>query len=569
MRINEYMKQYSVKIESLFGKQGSGTIIKVDDEQYYLATALHNFTRREGNESWRDVHVPDLKEKFNEIEVTRNNEVVCEIIAVKEDYRDLIIFEISNFDKLSDLAPTTILDDNFSSEINYFFHGYSVVAGAGVEPNLHTRDTLEDYIYTIQSDQSKRITDLRGYSGSGVFIEYRKKFYLVGIVLERNDSLSTFYIFNLPKKLKEWSRKKNPIPIVKDVFDVDSSPTMYTTMIRRNKDTFLSKKARRLFGANHKYKDLLDDTVKLKQLSKYIEDRNDLVELEEKYFKELADLYLLKTFIYNKQGKGKEARDYFEKAKLFRPDYIRYTNEVKEVDSKKELLDKGKLAYMNEAYSDAKDNFKKSLNLNNIEESEQIKIYQNLVEIGKYEKNNNEVVEAYYELLKLYPQEEKLKKAEIYYELSKLNEDENKQDLVIQGLNTIRYEYDSDFLEIKYKLLHSQDKILGEKDISLETKNILEKLVYTNPQYIDRLEEVKQRERERLIFQEKIQMQKDININEKEEVNTKIEFAKIISFLIIFILLVIVVILEKINIGIIIGTTLLIFIFYKFIKKNN
>ena len=372
MRINEYMKQYSVKVESSFGKQGSGTIIKVDDEQYYLATALHNFTEKENNESWRYIHVPDLKEKVNEIKVTRNDEIVCTIIDVKDYYRDLIIFKISNFDKLLDLAPTTILYDKFSNEVNYFFHGYSAESGAGVEPNLHTRDELENYIYTIQSDQPKRINHLRGYSGSGVFIEYQKKFYLVGIVLERNDASSTFYIFNLPEKLNEWSRQKNSIPIVKDVFDVDSSPKMYTIMIRRNKNTFLSKKALRLFGINHKYKDLLDDTSKLKQLSRYIEKRNDLVELEEKYFKELGDLYLLKTFIYNKQGKRKEARDCFEKAKLFRPDYIRYANEVKEVDSKKLLLDKSKLAYMNGKYKEAKDNFIKSLNLDNIKKFEKI-----------------------------------------------------------------------------------------------------------------------------------------------------------------------------------------------------
>ena len=523
MRINEYMKQYSVKIECSFGKQGSGTIIKVNDEEYYLATALHNFTMREGDESWRDVHPPALNEKFNEIKVTRNDEVVCSIVAVKDYYRDLIIFEIDNFYKLSDLAPTTILYDKFSSNINYFFHGYSAESGAGVEPNLHTRDDIEDYIYTIQSDQSKRINHLRGYSGSGVFIEYRMKFYLVGIVLERNDSSSTFYIFNLPEKLNDWSRKRNSIPLEKDVFDVDSSPTMYTIMIRRNKDTFLSKKARRLFGVNHKYKDLLQNPTKLEQLSTYIDKRNDLVELEEKYFRELADLYLLKTFIANKQGKGKDAEKYFEKAKFFKPSYIRYTNEVKEVDSREELLNKGKLAYMSEKYEEAKKSFKGVFSLDNIDGSDKIWVYEKLVDINKFEKNNTELIEAYTSLLDLYPKEEKLKRVRVYYELSKLCENSKKPDLLKKGLDSIEFENSDNFLEMKYKILKSKEKISERENMSYETRTVLEKLAYIKTEYMDELSQIMKKEEEQRLFTEIINKKNDEVIEEKTYFNSTLQ----------------------------------------------
>jgi tetratricopeptide (TPR) repeat protein len=568
MLINEYMKQYSVKIKSSFGKEGSGTIIKVDDEQYYLATALHNFTDSERDESWRRVFVPDLKEKFNDIKIIKNDKIVCSIIGVKDYHHDLIIFEVSSSEDFLNLAPTSISNDKFSMETHYTFHGYSAKDGGGVVPNLHTRDIVEergnDYIFTLQSDQPKRITHLKGYSGSGVFTQYGVKFYLVGIVLERNDDSSSFYIFDLAKQLNEWTRKKNSIPLVQDVFDGENSPIMYTTMIRRNKNTFLSKKARRLFGSNHKYRDLLEDTVKLEKLSNYLENRNDLLELEEKYFKELADLYLLKTFIFNKQGKGKEAEKYFEKAKFYRPDYIRYTNEVKEVDSKKDLLDKGKLAYINRDYEEAKDNFIKSLHLDNIEIAEKILVYEKLLEISKFEKNDNELIKIYKILLTLYDDSNKLEKANIHYELSLLfEEDYNKWDELKKGLTLINYENSDEFIEIKYKILKYKNKIAEEGDISDKLRELLEKLAQTNPIYQDELSKVNQIEmdkilfeEEKLLFKKEIEEEKIICIQEKEEVGRKIEAGNIIAIIVIIILLVIVATLSKVNTFIIMIMTL-------------
>ncbi len=550
MNINKYMKQYAVKIECSFGKQGSGTIIKVNDKEYYLATALHNFTTRIGDESWGDVSIFDLEEKLNEIKVTRDDEIVCSVMSIKKNYEDLIIFEIANFDNLLDLAPTSILYDNeFSSEINYSFSGYSSSESrVSSETNLDARDDIGEYIYTIQSDRFQRINYLRGYSGSGVFINYKMKFYLVGIVLERNDYSSKFYIFNLPKKLNEWSRQKNPIPIVKDVFDVDDSPQMYTRMIRRNKDTFLSKKARRLFGTNHKYNDLLNDTIKLKQLSKYIEKRNDLAELEEKYFKELADLYLLHTFILNKQNQKEEAKKYFEKAKFFRPDYIRYKNEIEEVDSKKLSLDKAKLAYMNEDYQGAKENFVKTLDLNNIDNSEKIFIYKNLIDIGKFEKNSDEMIESYNKLLDLYPKEEKLKRAEVYYELSTFYTDEAKLDFLRKGLESIEDENSNEFCEIKYKILKSKDKISEQENMSDITRTILEKLVHIKTEYMEELSQIIQKEEEQRLFTEILNKKNDEAINERSYFNSTLHRVLKISSIALFLVIIMYFLLEHKNI---------------------
>jgi len=52
---SDFVKHYAVQIKSDFGKQGSGVLIKIDDNKCYLATAKHNFTISISDDSWKDV----------------------------------------------------------------------------------------------------------------------------------------------------------------------------------------------------------------------------------------------------------------------------------------------------------------------------------------------------------------------------------------------------------------------------------------------------------------------------------------------------------------------------------
>ena len=559
MSQSNYAKQYAVQITSTFGKVGSGVLIKVDEETCYLATAKHNFTNSSRDESWRDVANCTLTEQFSEIKVSKNEKDVCNIIDIKYEWDDLIIFEIINHEHITDnLALISILNDNLGDTETFFIQGYSAENADGIIPNLHSQHHVEgqNYIYTIQDNQSIRKTHIRGYSGSGVFIKYREKFYLVGIALGRIDDGSTFHIFNLAKILDELPKKRKFIHIVKDVTDILEAPHMYTTMIRRNQDTFLSKKAIRLFGKKHKYRDLINKTDKLEILSNYIENNNSLKELEDDYFTELADLYLLGTFISKKQGRERKATEYFEKAKFFRPDYIRYTNEVKEVDSKKELLDKGKIAYMNKEYQEAKINLTKSLKLDNLEISDKLFVYKNLVSIGKIEKNNSETMEAYEQLSMLYSKEDSLEQVKIYYELSELTvEDTYKLDLLRKGLAKIKDESSTDFLEIKYKILKSMDKVVKEKNtIKSDIENILKKISHLAPKYRDELNNIEQNKLEKKLCLKKVEEQKNTFIEKKEKVEKNIKRGSVMAIIILVILLTIFAILIKINKLIILGT---------------
>ncbi len=567
---SRYIKRYSVKINA--EKKGTGVLIKIDDNNCYLATAKHNFSKKNRQtDGWLDVHMLEVQEAITNgtIEVTQNNEKICHITSVKYEHRDLIVFNITSItDYIDNLDPIEILENNgYTNETDYFFHGYPEDNDTFIE-KLSARNDIGDYIYTVQDSQNHRPDYFPGCSGSGVFINDDSKYYLVGILLKKENA-PFFHIFDLPKILEE---RIPSIPIKKDKFDMPERPDMYTRMINRNSNNFLVKKAKNLFRKKHVFNDLRQNTLKLKRFTKYIQDTNKFDELEQEYHKELADMYLLATFVSKEfEGNSKNTIKYFEKAKKFEPKYSRYLNQIIEGKELVELLlETGKIAYMDKDYSTAKENFIKVLSLN-MDNTKRIFIHECLVDIAEAKNNNDDKIIEYKNLLKLYPISDKLKKAKIHYELSLLyEEDYNKWDELKKGLNIVEYESSDSFLEIKYKMLKEKDKMAKQDDISSKTREILEKLAQINPIYQDELTKINQIEMERFLFLKELQIQKDINMNEKKEVNTKIEFAKIISFLIIFILLVIVAILEKINIGIIIGGVIfLMLVLFKFIKKNK
>jgi len=204
-----YIKQYSVKIKSDFGKEGTGVIIK-QNNMFYLATAKHNFTNETGTDTWKyvDAEMEEFKTKLHQIKVFENNEaenLICTIDKIFIEYQDFIIFEIKEYTK--ELEDTQIFYNELTElnedETQYFIQGYSKSDGDSYIPRLHSINPLENYQYTLIEPNNKRIAHLQGLSGSGVFVKINNFFYLVGILLQKNDDSSNCYIFNLPKYLKE------------------------------------------------------------------------------------------------------------------------------------------------------------------------------------------------------------------------------------------------------------------------------------------------------------------------------------------------------------------------------
>lgn len=490
---SNYIKRYSVEIKSSFGKSGSGTLIKVDDKKCYLATAKHNFTEGEKEDSWRDLDELMLKNNLANIEVLKQNNKVCRVVDIEYSFEDLIIFSIDNHEEYTEnLDNINILyEDNYHDDFEYFFHGYPVEKNKddGFIDELRSRNSSENnrYLYDVNSSQSLRYSSLKGFSGSGVFINDGVKYYLVGVVLQRRDGLSSFTAFNLPKFLKD---KNSLIPIKEDVVNLENLGDMYGRIVKRNSHNFLIKEHEKVLLDSYDYSKILDDTESLEQISIKLKYTNRLYELEADYKKELADMYLLGTVLSQHWGDETRAKEYFKKAREYEPNYIRYLKDLDIVFSKEELMREAKIAFVDANYRESKLIFRRCLHLY-IEDNDRIYIYKKLVDIGKIQNNKKDTIEGYEKLLDLYEEDEKLIRAEIFYELSETTDSKSYQISVLRkGLTLIEYELSDDFLEIKYKLKRRENKLLKRDDIYFGLKSLLEKLSESNPKYNDEYREL-------------------------------------------------------------------------------
>jgi len=480
---SEFIKQYSVKIKTPFEEnnsycEGSGVFIKTKNN-CYLATAKHNFTDRErrGVDKWKLVDMDRLALNLHQIEVFNGDKEVCNISKILYDYEDFIIFKIKNHEKFTEhLNVIEILNEKIPDDIEYFMQGYSAQDGDGYISTLHSRNSIGNYQYTLTNSTPYEVSHIKGFSGSGVFIKDENIYYLVGILLKRNDNASNFTIFNLPKIIAE---KQLDITPKEDVFEVEKSSIMYTRMVGRQSKNFLVKKAHKIFDkqkGTHKYSDL--DNPKLKELVNFIEKTNMLAELEQKYNHELADTYLLGAFILHKYNRKEEALKYLEKARLFKPRYVRYRKDIEE-NPLKETLDLGKLALLDKKYEKAKWYFERILN-KQISKKVKIEVYELLLQCS----DKKSSIEYYKKLLSLYSKKDINKRAEAYFQLSELTEDEFlKKENLTRAFKIVESTENSSLYELEYKITKRFAELYQKEQLVFMMKPILEKLVKEKKEY--------------------------------------------------------------------------------------
>jgi len=479
---SDLIKPYAVKIESDFGKAGSGVLIKVDDDKCYLATAKHNFSNKGRDDSWKYVKKSFLDKSLSDISILQNDKEICKIVKILSfcDGYDSIIFEVEDLDdEFKRLDRVRILyEEDYNKDYEFFFHGYPIGKEDGsddiIEKLTIRNDNKEKYTYDLNSSQPLRKKGLEGFSGSGVFIQDNRRLFLVGIVISRYDDLSFFTVFNL----SHFLNKNEPllIPLIKNITDLENIEDMIGRIIHRNPNNFLIQEYKQLFkGDKHKDSKLPDKAEEIGYLGKKFQITNQFIELEANYRKELADMYLLATIISKKFGEEILVREYFKKAIEYEPSYIRYLRYIEEEYSIEELMRDAKLALIEDRFHDAKIFFKALLYLN-ITDNQRIYCYEKILEIVKFYNNNDEeIIQISNKLLELYSEEDKLKKSILCYDLSIMNMDKSKQFYYVDlGLRFIEnQEENQDFLEIGYKLKRRINELLEKKEDILNTKDPL------------------------------------------------------------------------------------------------
>jgi hypothetical protein len=481
---SDYIKQYSVQIKSSFGKDGSGILIKTNDT-IYLATATHNFTNKEGKNTWRyaDRDIKKSKIKFNEIQVLNQDKKACDIQKLIYLYEDFIIFEVRSYLKLIDNIE--VLEKNsISDSLKYFFHGYSAEEGEGYIDGLGSRNDIGDNKYKLTDSTQRRMTYVKGFSGSGVFVKINEVYYLTGILLEKSDEASSYTIFNIAEIIgiiNEKIKDSNlvPIRIGESNFHLKEIDEMYDWIASYHKNNFLIEQSKKVFGENHTYLDLIQPPNKLEKLNRYMDLSNQFAILEDEYTQELADMYLFGAFISSKYGEKEKALNYLMKAQQFRPEYAFFLAEIDKENSKEALFKLAKVAYVDKKYDDSYKCFQKILSLK-LEKDEKIEVYEYLVKISTKMDYRNKLISYYYKLSELY--ESDIKKAKIYYKLSKIEESKEKKIFFAnQGIRMIYYSYNE--IEMKYLLYKRLYELTEEKYLYSILKSNLEELIKIEPQY--------------------------------------------------------------------------------------
>ena len=509
----DMIKQYAVKIiYKNFKKkrQGSGVLIRVNDSTCYLLTARHNFKERD-DDTFIDVDIEGLTEALDLIHITKDSlDKICEIesLVYSRDDIDLVVFLIKNPSTIVERIPPfdmLLKDERFYKEEHFFF-GY----------RKNKKGLPEDDLRNIGENEGtsnfilKRGLSIRnqhyysGYSGSGVFIKKEEVFYLVGIVVMADDEVDNYEAINLSKVIEDINDNLKllflpEISIQENIFEILDIEKMYSQIFYRHPNNFLLKETNGLFEKNHIYKELIEPSEKLKNLSSFMDSTNEFHKLEVKYTQELADMYLVATFISSKYEQDKiKAKQYFEKACKYRKDYRFFLTEIDKENSKAELLELGKIKYLDDEYMDAKKCFEKVLSLK-CTRDETIKLNLYLLKIAKEANDKKEEFYIYLKLYELYNDGENLKKAEICYKLSFIFEDKEDQVKVLnKGNEHLNNSIES--LEIEYKILKKLILLTKVKKAYKQQVDILERLVPYKSQYQEELLALKNRRHINVIF---------------------------------------------------------------------
>ena len=515
----DFLSNYSVKISISEDFRGSGILVPVNKDTCYLLTAKHNFDVNQDDPY--SISIDSLDYKNIKIKDDKNDEIckISKVVYPKNDSEDdLIIFLLKDTDEfIKNLDPIVVLKDETDDEVEHFFRGYPN-GKVDLMDGLFSKniDKNNPNIFTFKNQHQIEATYLKGYSGSGVFIKEKATFYLVGILLETKDGIYHYTCFDLSKMIDKINQVISPnIKNKKNILDIAPTDKMYTQMINRNKGSFLAIKAKQIFGTkNHVYKDL-ENREKLEKLVTYIKTTNKFDELEQEYQKKLADLYLLGAFIAQNYGAKKEVKKFFDKARLYDSKYIRYKNNLEDIDAL-EALKLGKLAYMDKNFEKAKEYLEQALYIDSTRN--RIEIYELLVNL---EKDKEKLIIRYEELVELY-NENKIQKAKALYQLSLLYEDrENKIKKCKEALDIIDSNNNPLNYELKFKIHKHANQVLGVKPVYRNLRPILESLVKEKPIYTEELDAI--------IYLEELESKGEKLISKLDEVSEISEFIQLNS----------------------------------------
>jgi len=498
------IKKYAVKVDYIL--QGSGVLVKVDEDHCYLITAKHNF-KNNGEEDHNNVDTTSLN--FNKIEISNpNNENICQVdkLVYEEKKLDLLIFEVQNDSTYIKNLPTLqIVKDRHTISKKHFFYGYpngEEVPSGELTPLAFKVKEEERHILTLRGDKPLYGDEEQGFSGSGVFIkegniEDGYSYYLTGIVTEVHEGQSFFEIISLSEIIDKININLNPrLEVVEDILDVGFSQNIYSRILNRNKDTYLVKRILAELGGSNKLSSLEEDDSKRKKIIHFLNmDENELLKLE----KELADLYLLKAIIYHTDKNAKKTK-YFTKAKKFNYRYKNYQlekldnlgeNDIDEIENNEEFnpLQKAKLYFIENRYDKVIKLLKDYVDIS--KDVEKIERYEYLAR--SYQKIENpdigESIGYWSKLLSLLNTNKILEKAEIYYELSQLYESisDNKVALnhTLEGLSLLSNHKENSFLEIKYRLEKQKKKLSDSNEGNIPNMTLTELFKKYPEKYMD------------------------------------------------------------------------------------
>ena len=507
----DYIEQYAIKViySKKFKREGSGFLVKVNQSTVYLFTAKHNFKKNDDDEYY-DVNIEELKNNLNLITIAKgDNQPYLEIesILFEVEKLDLIVFKIKNTNsqKIGDIPITSnFLNDSRFLEEKCFFYGYPNNTTGRAELGLvHISKNIENTTFSLQRGLNiKNTSYFAGYSGSGVFIKKNDVYYIVGIVIKADDKLDNFEVIELSKVIDKINQKifktsLQQIPIEEHVFDMVDVSEMYETLLKRHPSNTFMQVLSRSFGKEHKYKDLIDSSDKLEKINAYTNNTNDFKKIEHKYTQELADIYLMSTFLASIYSDKEKAKEHFEVACKYRPQYNLFLTEIDKENSKEELLTSAKVAYADEEYPYSEKCFIKVLSLNcSYEEKKNITNY--LLNIAKKEEDKVKQFEFYYKLF--YLSFDNLEKAKILYEVSFLIDDKDEK-IKILNMAQSHIEENHDFLELEYLIKKELYKFSRSKEKYKKLKNILYNLVKIKPHYKIELLEMRYNELQKFIVQ--------------------------------------------------------------------
>ena len=499
--IGDYIKQYTVKViyKKYNIREGSGFLVKINETTIYLFTVKHNF-KVEDDDEHTDVDISELGNSLDFITVTKGDknkilDIESLLFAVEE--LDLLVFRIRNLNfEMNENIPIScdFLQDSRFHEEKCCFYGYPQDKDGRAEINLiHTSTNKEKNSFILKRGLNIKNTNyFSGYSGSGVFIKKNNVYYIVGIVIKADDELDNFEVIELSKVIDKINKKltekslKN-IKVKRHIFDMHDISDMYETLIKRHPNNSLMRVLSRVYGDKHSYKDLIDTSDKLEKLNEYTNYTNDFDKLEYSYTQEIADIYLMSTFIASIYQDKEKAKEHFKKACKYRPHYNLFLTEIDRENSKEELLISAKVAYTDKEYDYSEQCFNKVLSLK-CSYDEKNNIYNYLLKIAIEKKDKSKQFTFYHKILAL--TFDNFKKAEIFYKMSFLFD--NKKDktfCLVEGNKLI--EDKDEFLELKYLIKKELYQLEETSEMYKELKFVLKRLVKLIPSYQRELTEMR------------------------------------------------------------------------------